>query len=294
MIDASFLNDHWPLTGVSVASSASSYSSREVLTVTADQGTFAAKVDLAPYSEADAARPTQVLAFLNDVGFEHAPKLLLTREGAPLIYEEGRSVCLLEHIPYVLVDAGTTTPETWHGVGQAAARLNAIRHCSFEYGIPTSAAIAELRERVADLDLATDYRRILAELGSFVDGDRIGLIHAELNEANMGMREDGSIVFLDWDSAGTGPTCLEYGYPLVMNFVSKDDAAFDVACAGAFYTGYADAGGKVDRDRAFRAGLFHALRYLFPPSGDVEEIARRWRRVVSASERRTELLSVMP
>jgi hypothetical protein len=116
----------------------------------------------------------------------------------------------------------------------------------------------------------------------------VGLIHGELNESNIGRRRDGTVVFLDWDQAGTSATALEYGYPLITTFIAEEDLAFDEATAAGFYAGYAEAGGVIEPSRLFDAALFHALRYMW--FGDVTQ---RWERIAYAVRNEAALIAAL-
>jgi hypothetical protein len=98
LITAAELEASWPLTGVSVAGTMQAYRDRAVLTVHADQGTFAAKVAVNP-------RPPwhndlYVLDYLAGLRFHHAPGSCTpaTGPGRPLrrsgrLHGIGKVVC---------------------------------------------------------------------------------------------------------------------------------------------------------------------------------------------------------
>lgn len=68
-----------------------------------------------------------------------------------------------------------------------------------------------------------------------------------------------------------------------------EDLGFDAESAVAFYGGYLDGGGQLDRDQVFNAALFHALRYLW--WGNTQ---RRWERIAHAIAHEAEICEVIP
>jgi hypothetical protein len=110
-----FFIEHWPLTGVSVGASRSSYPTREVVAVFADQGEFAAKIDREPPAPAPAEtdRRLRVLDHLAQREFPHAPSLLRTRTGARSVQAGCRNVCLLERIPHPAIGMWGARSPIW-------------------------------------------------------------------------------------------------------------------------------------------------------------------------------------
>lgn len=278
----------WPLTGVSIGDVLPSYPTRLVFKVHADQGTFVAKVKPAPLSDLTDSGQCHVLNYLEDRHFAHAPVLLRSRTGKPSAYIDGSAVCMLEFIPKA-VDDGESTAGTWWHLGCAAARLNAHNDYSRAFALPLQSALDDLVRRVAGRPFEARFLDLLARVAHLQELPADALVHGEIDEANTRRREDGTVVLVDWDQAGMATPAIEYGYPLISVFLSEDDLTFDGRSASAFYHGYLDAGGIIDRRQVFNAALFHALRYMW--WGDTEQ---RWNRIVHAVSREEDICSVVP
>lgn len=179
-------------------------------------------------------------------------------------------------------------PRAWQALGQVAAELNAITQYPEPFAVPVDAAVAALAERCSGETFEAEVRRLLPRLAELGRPRRRGLIHGEVNLANARLRGDGTVALVDWDQAGAGPLALEYGYPLIAQFISASTLDFDGAASTDFYRGYAAGGGTVDADLIFTAALFHALRYMWFADTDA-----RWRRIVWALEREGELVDAV-
>lgn len=282
-LDLGTVTANWPLSSVSVGEAFSTYPTRKSFTVHAREGSFVAKVDLSPRR---APETLQVFEYLADRGFEHVPALLRTRDGALSVDLDGRRICMMEFVPEpIAVD----DPErTWGDLGLVAARLNGHTDYPLPHAIPVGAAIQEMDRWVDGRPYEREYRELLDRVADVDDAEATGLVHGEIHTANARRRDDGTVVLLDWDEAGSGPTVIEYGYPLIGVFVDEQTLTFDEAGATAFYRGYREGGGEMDRSRLFAAALFHALRYT--RFGDSD---RRWRRIRYAVEQEGALTAVV-
>ena len=294
LINPQFIQSHWPLSHVTLGDVAQTYPTRQVVRVRADEGDFVAKVDAGPPVEASARRMMFIYDFLADRDFPHAPALLRTRNGAPLVYGASQSVCLMEYIPHGL--PGFTEPpdpqaQVWQALGQAAAALNAITGYPYAHPITVSGVVAELTAWVKGHSFESHFLALVSRLGALEHSRPIGLIHAEINPANARRRDDGTVVLLDWDEAGNGPAMLEAGYPLITVFLSEVDFTFQRGQAAAFYRGYTGGAGMSERNRQllFTAALLHALRYM-----RFANVERRWERICYAVAHEAMLLDVLP
>lgn len=285
--DVSLLEEHWPLTGATIGDSFGGRFGRRVFVIHADQGSFAAKVNDDPPPVDAATAELDVLDYLAARGFRHAPTLLRTREGASLVHTGTRSVVMLEFVPGKLGDQPHV--HAWEGLARATAALNAYT----DYPGQSAQAFVdhlpdELREKVRGQRMEREFLRLLERIEPLRSATQRSLVHGEVNFANSGCRTDGTVVLLDWDGTGTGPTALDYGYPLITQFVDEKDHTLDRATAEAFYGAYADAGGVVDVEMAFLAALFQALflMWFFNTDG-------RWTRIKWAVEHESELCKLI-
>lgn len=288
IIEPEFVAMHWPLSGVAIGQSFHSYPTRRVFVVRSDQGTYVAKVARTPQLEADSFRAPSVLEHLKQRGFEHAPALLRTRSDEQIVQNGDQTICMLEYIPEVIREVDGDEERTWRELGSVAGRLNAVPDCPYPFAIPTGAALSEISRWMQGRPFEGRFLALRGRLEELTLSGPTGLIHTEINLNHARRRADGIVVLLDWDDAGTGPTVLELGSPLITAFLSEEDLTFHKRPAEAFYRGYVDGGGIPDSARIFSAALFHAFRYM--RFGDID---RRWRRIHHALEHEDELCSVL-
>ena len=278
------LETHWGLTGVKLAAEVASYRTRTCFEVVANEGTFFAKVDHRPL----VTRPlgsAHVLAHLTATGFRHAPNLVETRTGQPTLTCDGRTITLMEFVPQKFA----ATLEAWHELGRVVARLHRVADYEVAYAVPIGVGIDEV------VAWASNHGHPPIELPSIAQRCReleaaipVGLVHGEINAANVRRRADGSLVLVDWDEAGFGPTALDVGTPLISSFVSEDDFAFDGSSAAAYISGYVDGGGAFDHRAAFNGALLHALRHVRHGNTDA-----RWKRLRHAFANEGEITAIV-
>ena len=273
---AAFVTEHWPLSGITFGQVfGTGRFSRRVFMVSSDQGTFAMKVNDNPPAPEQAMKELDVLGYLAERGYRHAPALLPTREGAPLVHTGERSVVILEFIPGRFDPDGPPSPKDWQALGGAMATLNTYVDYQHDFAQRFVDNVPDqLREQVQGHPIEAEFLRLLDRVEPLKRSPQRSLVHGEVNYANSGYRADGSVVLLDWDGTGTGPTALDHGYPLITQFIDQFDRTFHREVAEAFYGAYRDAGGVVDVDLAMLAALFQAmfLMWFFNTDG-------RWKRI---------------
>jgi Ser/Thr protein kinase RdoA (MazF antagonist) len=278
--------EQWPLDNITLGETFQSYPTRSVVRIHAAQGEFVAKVDRHPPAYEAACQPYALFDFLAERAFPHIPALLKTRDGQPLLYCDDQSIAIMEYI-----DGGQpdNSPAMWEALGKVVANLNAVTDCPVPYAIPTAGAIAELTEDAQAHSHPKQFRDFIAMLSPLLVAPTLGLVHGEINRANVRQRRDGSLVIIDWDEAGHGPTVLDVGYPLITVFLTEK-LHFYRRQAQAFYRGYF--GGRrpdaAEQDLLFRAALLHALRYM-----RFANQAQRWRRICYAVTHRPQIFSAV-
>lgn len=281
-VDIRALVDVWPLTGVVVGERLAGFETRQVVRIHSDQGDYVVKSDPMPRPGVRDDEQLLVLDFAAEHGYPHAPSVLLTKRGHRAARTPDGLTVVLEFVPQPLDES------SWRALGQAAAKLNARQDFVVPYAIPIADAIADLALQAAGHAFESQFRQVLDRV-SHLDGDsRRGLIHGEINLANARRRSDGTVVLLDWDQAGTAPTALEYGYPLITQFLSEDTLILNATAAADFYAGYRQDGGSIDAALGFSAALFHALRYMW--FGDIEQ---RWQRIAYAVQHEADLTDAL-
>jgi hypothetical protein len=245
---------------------------------------FAAKVT--HQAPAGGERRLAIIDYLAAHGYLHAPRLLRTRAGATVHQRGDTSITLLEFVPS-LSEEPSDVVAMWGDLASAAAVLNALHDFDVEFAIPVRQAIAEVAEHASSAEFGSTLMGLVPRAAS-VTGSPRGLIHGEINPSNARRRADGTVVLVDWDDAGIGPTALEVGYPLITSFIAVDTHRVDADSARAWFHGYCAAGGRVDPPQVFNAALFHALRYMW--FADVEA---RWERILYAVKNEAELVDLM-
>jgi hypothetical protein len=278
----------WPLTGVSLGEALPGHPTRGVFRVFCDQGDFVAKVDPAPRPDLADVDQLHVLEHLSARGFAHAPALLRTRSRHRTARIRGSAVSLLEFIPLAM-DEGFSTSDTWRQLGDAAARLNAFADYPRPFAIQVAAVFDQLAARVRGLPFEARFLEVLARAGEVVHLPSDALVHGEINQANARRRADGTVALVAGTKQGGPPGHWSTGYPLITVFLAENDDTFDDRSARAFYVGYMEAGGVIDRTQMFNAALFHALRYMW--WGRTE---RRWERILHALSREADICDVIP
>lgn len=288
-LSAGFVAAHWPLTSVSVAPLQIGRFQRGVFSVEAKEGVFAAKVNDLPPPVGPAAAELDVFPFLAARRFEHAPELLSTIAGAPLVHTGARSVVVMEMVPGRFDPDAAPPVAIWTELGRVMARLNAFTDYQHAWGKSFIEKVPdELRQKVRGHPIEAEFVPLLDRVVVLRESTRQSLVHAEVNLANSGHRADGTVVLLDWDGVGTGPTALDYGYPLLTQFVDQFDRTFHRDAAEAFYGAYADTGGVVDAEEAFLAGLFQAMFMMW-----FFNVEGRWARIQWAVQHEDELCSMI-
>lgn len=287
---AEFLQAHWPLSGVVIGESfRSDRFARTVFVVHSDHGTYAAKVNDQPPPVEHAARELDVLTYLEARRFRHAPALLRTRVDEPIVHTGDRSVTMLEFVPGRFDPDGPPDAASWEALGRAMAALNAHRDYPHQLAQRFIDQVpSELREKVRGHRIEGQFISLLDRIETLRGSTHRGLVHGEINFANSGRRVDGTVVLLDWDGTGMGPTALDYGYPLITQFIDQYDRTFHRDAAEAFYGAYCDAGGAIDVQEAFLAALFQAmfLMWFFDVEG-------RWARIQWALQHEDDLCAAI-
>ncbi|MDQ3722116.1 MAG: hypothetical protein M3376_03400 [Actinomycetota bacterium] len=69
----------------------------------------------------------------------------------------------------------------------------------------------------------------------------------------------------------------------------SEELTLDAEAATAFYRGFLDVGGEIDRRQVFNAALFHALRYMWWGNTPA-----RWKRIVHAVDHEKEICRAIP
>ncbi len=282
-----FFQEHWPISNISIGDILkTTEGGREVGIVNSDEGTFVYKV--ADEWKTIEALNRDLLAFelLPQKGFTHIPRLLKTKDGNTHARIENRCVYLLEYVGEKKPDP---TVETYAKLGEITAELHQIQNYPHKTDFHPAPIIAKDLVTIADrLPFRDEYVKLVRSLPTF-DALPQALIHTDISPGNAIEKENGDLVFIDWDDVGVGIRMLDIAFPLIQQFVSEDGEFFEEN-ARAFYAAYCS---KVkltadEMNNLFPAALFIALMYII--YGDTE---KRWKRILWAIENRMILEGVV-
>lgn len=287
MLNPHFIAEHWPLTDISFGETFQTCPTRRVVRVYSAQGEFVAKIDDQPHTFVVAPQAYALFDFLASRTFPHIPVLLKTKDGHRFVHTHNRSIALMEYIGGEKPDASRST---WGELGAIARTLNSLTGYPNSYAIGIQGAIAELMEQANAYPHKAQIHGFISLLTPLLHTPKHGIVHGEINLTNAARRKDGTLVLLDWDEAGTGPTVLEAGFPLIVVFLTED-LHFRQELATAFYHRYyaGSAPPDAEKELLFRAALLHALRFV-----QFANHQRRWERVCYAVAQQKQLLSVLP
>src|SRR5258708_2260936 len=105
------LEASWPLTGVQIREVLQSHSNRAVIVIIADQGAMVVKVDAALQPDIADADQLQVLDYLAERKFKHAPSLLRTNFGGRVARTSAGLTVVMEYLPDRLTVSADTGRE---------------------------------------------------------------------------------------------------------------------------------------------------------------------------------------
>jgi len=286
-ISKELIEQNWPLTGVLFDRVLQENSDRLVALINSDQGKFVYKV-ASPWKTAEALKKdTSIFPFLEGGTFNFAPKLLKTKIGESFAKIDSRFVYLLK---YQEGENPKLTVETYTKLGEILAQLHSIAdypyHTDFD---PQYIIENNFKENAAKLSFGEEYLKIAETLPNFSKFPQ-SLIHTEIGPRNTVEKADGSLVLIDWDDVGIGPTVLDLGYPLISQFTTED---FELKpdLAKAFYISYFKKRQITveEKNALFDASLFFALMYLI--YGDTN---KRWERLDWSLKNRKPIESMVP
>ncbi len=285
--DLKKIEEVWDLGNVTQEKVLQENTDRLVVLLNSDRGKLVAKV-ASPWKNAEALeKDTVVFDFLNEQNFSHIPKLLPTKEGKKFAEIDGRFVYLMEYVEGKNPEA---TVETYQKLGAIVAELHSVKNYPYKTDFDPKVIIAtNFPENAKKLAFGEEYLKIAATLPDFSVSPQ-ALIHTEIAPRNTVERTDGSLVLIDWDDVGVGPTVLDLGYPLLSQFTTED-LELKPELSRAFYESYLMRRGisKEEKQTLFSASLFFALMYII--YGDT---AKRWERVKWVLKNREQIEAMIP
>lgn len=284
------LQDQWGLRDVRIAGKIESKGSRSIYIVECCEGKFALKQFAPSLPEASIRQYTHALLHMQGRGLKLSPSICTTMGAELYVRHDDTFLYLME---FVEGEPLRETPEDEYDLGQASALLHTIADYPHESGLNVKERIAGMYDRFHDYPFKREYDRIVDDLPDF-ESYRQSFIHTDIGPHNAMRADDGRIVFLDFDDAGSGSPLIDAGYPLICQFVRfQEDGSirFDSANAKAFYAGYLSQMTLSEREKeiVFDGAVFMQLMYM-PCYGD-EGVLPMWKLLQYALEHKEELLA---
>ena len=288
-MDTNFIKEHWRLTNVDLPKVLKKSGERIVYEVTSNEGKYVFKVADPSKGAKAVTKDTQILQCFNDVAYP-APRLLLTSKGESYVQENGKFVYA---ISFIDGDEPELTVENYMLLGQTAANLHSLRGYTITTNFTAQNEIPRMLARAEKYNMDPLYEKLVSGLPDFENLPKC-LIHTDIGAHNSIKQSSGNIILVDWDDAGIGTRILDIGFPLICDFISSKDYAFDAERAKGFYESYCSMIDLTNTEKQllFDAALFYALSYtIFDETGIVNG---QWKKVLSAIEHKTEILAVIP
>lgn len=258
------LTEQWGMADVRFREHLAAKGQRQVVRFDSSEGQWALKILEPSTNEQRVIHDTLALDFVSQG--ELAPRVLRTVDNECYVHHEGRFMYLME---YVDGRDLREEPDDEYHLGQATARLHQLigyDQPSSLNGCNVNRRIREMEGRFHDQPFTTDHDELLKTLRDFTTVCQ-SFIHTDVGPHNARINRQGSVVFIDLDDAGIGPTCIDVGYPLICQFVrhrSNGELGFDEVNAKAFYQGYL-AQSPLDvseRESIFDGAVFMQLMYM--------------------------------
>ena len=198
--------EHWALRGARVEGPlrANSDSSRLVFSARANAGQYVLKGF--PDETPEATIQSNVRAHLF-LGYEKdlVPRIFPLKAGGYYIRDQGYWFYLMAFIEGRRMEE---TPEDEYRIGQAARRLHSLR--GYELKSPENQSKKRFYGWFRDRAFVREFDAILDGLPDFEQLDQC-FVHTDIGPHNTMLRQDGRVVFIDLDDAGTGSRYLDLG-----------------------------------------------------------------------------------
>lgn len=173
-----------------------------------------------------------------------APKIYPTKTGELYISNQGYWFYLMEFIEGRKMEE---TSEDEYKIGQAAKKLHGLQ------GYDTKSPDPQKKDRFYTWfrkhSFVKEFDAILDALPDFEMLDQC-FVHTDIGPHNTMLRQNGEVIFIDLDDSGIGSRYLDFGWPLIMQFVDFNhdtgemNYRFDLA--HSFLSGYFGEG-KISR-----------------------------------------------
>lgn len=295
------IEQKWGLTNIIISRILQKTGERMVYLIEAQEGTFVLKVFHPELTINEIERYTDVLLFLEKIGYHNAPKIIRLLDNSAFTKIEGRFVYLMEFIKGMEV---SETQEDEYKLGTALAELHNIKGYTYDSNIDIPKHINKMLARFRKYPFKNEYDSIVKSLPDFTKLKQ-SFIHTDICPLNALKSSSGEIIFIDFDDAGNGCIFIDLGYPLITQFVQYENRKagqtppdikkiyFNFKMAKSFYDGYFSVNPMIDNDKKliFDGAIFMQLTEM-PLFGE-EAVPYLWREITFALENKALLLEAL-
>ena len=273
------IETEWPVTGVQFVKTTPGKDKRITVYVKSNKGECIFKIAHRKKTEKILKKDTTVLRFLQKKKFKASPGILETRNGHLYKRINDRLVYAMEYIHGI---TPKSSPKVWHELGKVVASLHLIKPPqSLRSAFTVASQRAKMLKLAGRFKVESRYIDIVKKLPNLAMLPQ-SMIHTDVAVNNVIQKPDGSLVLVDWDDAGKGPSVLDIGFVLTSFLTSK--LKFESAKAIAFFTGYRSVRKmpEVEKRFAVDAGLLFGLSYSIHERRGFDPGYWRWTQYVAA------------
>lgn len=292
------IEQKWGLSNITISKILQKTGERIVYLIESQKGTFVLKVFHSELTQYEIERYTDVLMFLEKIGYCHAPKIIKLLDNSAFTRVEGRFIFMMEFIKGLKV---YENQKDEYKLGAALAKLHSIKGYTYDSNIDVSKHINKMLSRFEEYPFKNEYDSIVKNLPDFAKLKQ-SFIHTDICPDNALKSSSGEIIFIDFDDAGNGSTFIDLGYPLITQFVQFENRKagqtppdinklyFNFKMAKSFYDGYFSVTPMIDNDKKliFDGAVFMQLMYM--PIFGKEAVPYLWRELNFALENKSLLL----
>src|SRR3989338_2222068 len=228
-------------------------------------------------------KDTKVFEILQNKGFKNISKLLKTKDQKNFKKVGKNFIYLVE---YIEGKNPKPTQRAYEKLAVVTAKLHSVKNFPFKTDFDTVKIAKDLRKNSAKFKFGSQYREIVKSLPNFNKFPHT-VIHTDIAPSNSVQKKDGTIVFVDWDDVGLGPTIIDLGS--VLNEIIKEDTSFSKNNVRTLYQIYFKHRKISETEKAhiFDGCLFFALMYISHGN-----LSKRWKRILWLIENRKSIESL--
>jgi len=278
-ITSDFIQEHWPVTGVTIRPMPKQGMGGVVGIVESKEGKYTYKVAGSWKTAENLDRDLSAYEFLNSKNFPYISQLLKTSTGKRFVKIDDKLIYLIR---YIEGDHPALSPQTYSELGKIVAELHSVKNFPFESHYRPIDAIPPLIQNAEKYSFKDEYINILRNIPDFRHLPLVP-IHTEITPGNVIKTSTGNLIVIDWDEVGLGPAVLDLGVSLINHFITEELTVLEDN-AHAYYQAYFSLRRMDDLEKGYiyEAALFWACCWI--TYGDMD---KRWRRIKWAIENRS-------